>query len=142
MIDYSYGQKDEYSKIEPNTLIPTAYAVSVGDLSYNAGNARFSSDVNIGDIFTLTGYSYPKPSAVENASSTGAYPRVCGVMGVLRRVVYLHLQHQFLIGLLVEVDHNQDMLLSLHQMVQIIQLKSLGILISSHQQVKVGLEQV
>ena len=74
-----YGQKDEYSKIEPNTLIPTAYAVSVGDLSYNAGNARFSSDVNIGDIFTLTGYSYPKPSAVENASSTGAYPS--GVWG-------------------------------------------------------------
>ena len=74
-----YGQKDEYSKIEPNTLIPTAYAVSVGDLSYNAGNARFSSDVNIGDIFTLTGYSYPKPSAVENASSTGVYPS--GVWG-------------------------------------------------------------
>ena len=74
-----YGQKDEYSKIEPNTLIPTAYAVSVGDLSYNAGNARFSSDVNIGDIFTLTGYSYPKPLAVENASSTGAYPS--GVWG-------------------------------------------------------------
>lgn len=74
-----YGQNDEYSKIEPNTLIPTAYAVSVGDLSYNAGNARFSSDVNIGDIFTLTGYSYPKPSAVENASSTGAYPS--GVWG-------------------------------------------------------------